>query len=57
MDDEEIEYTGEFGPMQKVVNRLNNTTTPNNISAPPEEDGTYTLQCTVADGVATYAWV
>ena len=23
----------------------------------PAEDGTYTLQCTVADGVATYEWV
>ena len=24
---------------------------------PPAADGTYTLQCTVLNGVATYAWV
>ncbi len=29
----------------------------NNIPAPPAADGTYTLQCTVSSGVATYAWV
>ena len=26
------------------------------IPAAPEEDGTYTLTCTVASGVATYSW-
>ena len=26
------------------------------IPAVPEEDGVYTLTCTVADGVATYSW-
>ena len=29
----------------------------NNIPAPPSTDGTYTLQCTVTNGVATYSWV
>jgi len=29
----------------------------NNIPAPPAGDGTYTLQCTVTNGVATYSWV
>lgn len=28
-----------------------------NIPDPPISDGTYTLQCTVSSGVATYAWV
>lgn len=27
------------------------------IPDPPTTDGTYTLQCTVTNGVATYAWV
>jgi len=27
------------------------------LPAPPTSDGTYTLQCTVTDGVATYSWV
>ena len=31
------------------------TVTP--LPDPPSVDGTYTLQCTVSDGVATYAWV
>lgn len=26
------------------------------LPALPEEDGTYALQVTIADGVATYAW-
>ena len=28
-----------------------------NIPDAPEIDGTYTLQCTVTEGVATYDWV
>ncbi len=27
------------------------------LPKPPSADGTYTLQCTVSDGVVTYAWV
>ena len=27
------------------------------LPKPPSTDGTYTLQCTVADGVVTYSWV
>lgn len=29
----------------------------NNIPAPPAGDGTYNLQCSIVDGVATYSWV
>ena len=29
----------------------------NNIPAPPTTDGTYTLQCTITNGVPTYSWV
>lgn len=29
----------------------------NNIPAPPAADGTYNLQCTISNGVASYSWV
>lgn len=36
---------------------LSGAVTATNIPAPPAGNGTYTLQCTVSGGVATYAWV
>ena len=27
------------------------------LPTPPSENGTYSFQCTVSSGVATYAWV
>ena len=41
------------GDLTFMGNRSLNTILP----APPAADGTYTLQCTVLNGVATYAWV
>lgn len=40
--------------MRVVATALNSI---NDIVKAPTADGTYTLQCTVADGVATYSWV
>lgn len=34
-----------------------NLVTDTEVPPPPSTDGTYTLQCTVSNGVATYAWV
>ena len=50
-----INYTGKFKVIKDIVDWINNFTNP--IPDPPSADGTYTLQCTVVDGVATYSWV
>ena len=54
---EQIPYTGTFKTLQEIVDLLNSMTTPTNIPAPPTEDGSYNLACTVTDGEVVYSWV
>ena len=47
----------EEGQYEEIVDLLNSMTTPTNIPAPPTEDGSYNLACTVTDGEVVYSWV
>lgn len=47
----------QFDSETKSENDLYLITDGVNIPNPPTTDGTYTLKCTVASGVATYSWV